>query len=269
MPMHVLALNDAAVTYLYVSEAGGDVVLRTTRRERIWGYLGPVIHWIYFTPLRRNGPLWSQVVIWTSLVGCLMCATGLVWGLWRLSPTARFRLKREPSHSPYAGWMKWHHYAGLLFGVATLTWTYSGLLSMGPFNWFATPPMSRELREASTGGRPPLESLTLESMRRAAAAIGTAFAPKELDVVQSGGEPFWLAYRAPPEDEADRWMNVGLLPRSPQPRLERRYVSVARPERGAFTTFDRAAMVDLARRAMPDVPVRDAGAAGPAGALRR
>ena len=32
--------------------------------------------------------------------------------------------------------MKWHHYAGLLFGVITLTWTYSGLLSMGPFNWF-------------------------------------------------------------------------------------------------------------------------------------
>jgi hypothetical protein len=27
----------------------------------------------------------------------------------------------------------WHHYAGLLFGVVTLTWTYSGLLSMGPF----------------------------------------------------------------------------------------------------------------------------------------
>ena len=107
-------------TYLYVSEASGDVVLRTTGRERLWGYLGPVIHWLYFTPLRRNGPLWSEVVIWSSLVGCLMCATGLIWGLWRFSPTSRFRLKREPSHSPYAGWMKWHHYAGLLFGVITL-----------------------------------------------------------------------------------------------------------------------------------------------------
>ena len=116
------------------------MVLRTTRRERIWGYLGPVIHWVYFTPLRRNGPLWSEVVIWSSLIGCVMCLSGLVWGLWRFSPASRFRLKRVPSHSPYAGWMKWHHYAGLIFGVVTLTWTYSGLLSMGPFNWFEEPP---------------------------------------------------------------------------------------------------------------------------------
>jgi PepSY-associated TM region len=257
MPMQVFALDDAAATYLYVSEAGGEVVLRTTRRERIWGYLGPVIHWVYFTPLRRNGPLWSEVVIWSSLIGCLMCATGLVWGLWRFSPTSRFRLKRTSSHTPYAGWMKWHHYAGLLFGVVTLTWTYSGLLSMGPFNWFATPPMSRWLRDASTGGRLRLESLTLESMRGAAAAIRASFIPKELDVMQSAGEPFWRAYRAPAEGEADRWIGVGLLPRASQPHLEHRYVSVARPDRGAFTTFERVAMTDLARIAMPHVPVQD------------
>jgi hypothetical protein len=257
MPMHVLALNDAAATYLYVSEASGDVVLRTTRRERILGYLGPVIHWIYFTPLRRRGPLWSQVVIWTSLVGCILCASGLVWGMWRFSPGSRFRLKRESSHTPYAGWMKWHHYAGLLFGLATLTWTYSGLLSMGPFNWFVTPPISRELREASTGGPLIVEALTLDSMRAAAAAIGAAFAPKELEVTQFRGEPFWLAQRAPVEDEADRWMNVGLLPRSPQPRLEHLYLSVAHPERGAFTSFDRMAIADLSRSAMPGVDIEE------------
>ena len=102
-----------ADTHLYVSDVTGDVVLRTTRRERFWGYLGPVTHWVYFTPLRRNGPLWSEFIIWSSLIGCVMCVSGLVWGLWRFSPTSRFRLKRVPSHTPYAGWMKWHHYAGL------------------------------------------------------------------------------------------------------------------------------------------------------------
>ena len=35
-----------------------------------------------------------------------------------------------PSHSPYTGWMKWHHYAGLLFGVFTITWVFSGLVSL-------------------------------------------------------------------------------------------------------------------------------------------
>jgi hypothetical protein len=153
--------------------------------------------------------------------------------------------------------MKWHHYAGLLFGVVTLTWTYSGLLSMAPFNWFAAPPMSRELREALNGGPLRLEPLTLESMRSAVTAISASFAAKELDLIQFRGEPFWRAFHAPAQDDADRWMNVGLRPRSPQRRLAPRYVSVAQPQRGTFTTFDQEAMADVARTAMPGVPVQD------------
>jgi hypothetical protein len=258
MPLHRFALDDAQDTHLYVSEVTGDVVLRTTRRERFWGYLGPVFHWVYFTPLRRNGPVWSEFIIWSSLIGCVMCVSGLVWGVWRLSPMKRFRLKRVPAHSPYAGWMKWHHYAGLIFGVVTLTWTYSGLLSMGPFNWFSTPPQSREQREASTGGRLRLELMTLESMREAVAAIEPLFVPKELETLQFRGEPFWVAYRAPSTEEAVQWMQAGLLPRAPRPRLEHRYVSAVWPEQGAITKFDVAAMTEIAQVAMPNVPVQDA-----------
>ena len=98
----------------------GDVVLRTTRAERFWGYLGPVFHWVYLTPLRRNGYVWSEFIIWSSLIGCVMCLTGIVWGLWRFSPRKRFRLKRISTVSPYAGWMKWHHISGLLFGASEI-----------------------------------------------------------------------------------------------------------------------------------------------------
>ena len=258
MPMHRFALDDAEDTHLYVSEVTGDVVLRTTFRERFWGYLGPVFHWVYFTPLRVNGPLWTQFIIWSSLIGCFMCATGIVWGLWRFSPRSRFRLKREPSVSPYAGWMKWHHISGLLFGVVTLTWAYSGLLSMGPFNWFRSPPASRAEREASTGGPLKLELMTVETMRAAVAAIEPAFAPRELETLQFRGEPFWVAYRAPSPEQVALWMNVGLRPRAPLPRLEHRYVSAVRPGQGAITTFGRDAMTDIAQAAMPGVPVQDA-----------
>ena len=55
MPMHRFALDDADDTRLYVSSLTGEVVLRTTSSERFWGYLGPVTHWIYFTPLRKRG----------------------------------------------------------------------------------------------------------------------------------------------------------------------------------------------------------------------
>jgi hypothetical protein len=56
MPMHRFALDDADGTRLYVSAQSGDVVLRTTRRERFWGYLGPVTHWVYFTRCAGTGP---------------------------------------------------------------------------------------------------------------------------------------------------------------------------------------------------------------------
>jgi hypothetical protein len=257
MPMHRFALDDPEATRLYVSEITGDLALRTTRRERFWGYLGPVLHWVYFTPFRRQGSVWFEFVVWSSLIGCVMCITGLVWGLWRFSPTSRYRLKRVPSATPYAGWMKWHHYAGLFFGAVTLTWTYSGLLSMGPFNWFSSPPTTREQREASTGGPVRLELLTVDSMRAAVSAIEPSFAPKELEVLQFRGEPYWVAYRPPSKAQAAEWMHVGLRPRKPLPRLEHLYVSAIHPNRGPLAKFDDGAMEEIAAAAMPGVPVRD------------
>jgi hypothetical protein len=268
MPIHRFALDDPEGTRLYVSAVSGDVVLRTTRRERFWGYLGPVTHWVYFTPLRKHGSVWSEFIIWSSLIGCVMCLTGLVWGVWRYSPMRRFRLKRVPSQSPYAGMMKWHHYAGLLFGVVTLTWTYSGLLSMGPFNWFSSPGITAQQREAFTGGPLRVDLLTLDALRASVAELEGAFGQsdrvvKELEATQFRGEPFWLAYRARPAAEAVQWMHVGLRPRAPRPRLEHRYVSAVNPQAGTFVRFDeerfgRESMLQLARAALPGVPVEDA-----------
>ena len=269
MPMHRFALDDADDTRLYVSSLTGEVVLRTTWSERFWGYLGPVTHWIYFTPLRKRGSVWLEVIIWSSLLGCVMCLTGLIWGVWRYSPIRRFRLRSRsaPVPSPYVGLMKWHHYAGLFFGVITFTWTYSGLLSVGPFDWFQSPGVSREQREVFRGGPLRVDRLTLNDLRAAAAEIERAFGAagslKELEVVQVRGEPYWLGYRAPSNEEAAQWMQVGLMPRAPRPMLERRYVSARRPKTGAFAAFEERhlgdeSLVELARAAMPGVPVQDA-----------
>lgn len=256
MPMHRFALHDRNATRLYVSEASGEVVLRTTRRERFWGYLGPVIHWVYFTPLRRNGPLWTQFIIWSSLVGCLMCATGLVWGLVRFSPFARYRLKRAPARSPYVGWMKWHHWSGLAFGVVTLTWTYSGLLSMGPFNWFQ--PVGRAggaSRGVASDSRP--DPISLEELKTGLRAMSASFAPKTLSLTTVQGQRYWVADRPPEAADADRWRSPSLVPREHRPRLERSYLSLVHPENGPFVSFPRETMSDVARRAMPDVPLKD------------
>ena len=70
--LHHIGLGDGAGTELYVSEATGEIVQKTDRSSRFWGYLGPVMHWFYFTPLRaQRGPLWNNLVVYGSVVGLL------------------------------------------------------------------------------------------------------------------------------------------------------------------------------------------------------
>ena len=256
LPMYRFALDDAAATRLYVSEATGDVTLRTTRRERFWGYLGPVTHWVYIVPLKQRNSIWSEFIIWSSLVGCVMCVSGLVWGLLRFSPAARFRIKRQHAHSPYVGMMKWHHYAGLLFGVISLTWVYSGLLSMGPFDWFQ--PTNGRGRDARGAGRVDLKAVSLDRLRAAHAALATHFSPKTLELLQIQGETYWAADRPPASTEADEWRSPSLLPREHGAELGRRYVSATAPEAGSFASFPPETMMKVADATMPGVPVADA-----------
>ncbi|HMN45253.1 MAG TPA: PepSY domain-containing protein [Povalibacter sp.] len=128
-PLHLVALNDADGTEWYVSSRTGEIVLDSTRGERGWNWVGAVLHWLYFRDLRANGPLWSQVVMWTSGVGIVVAITGLWLGIDRLRLRRR---NRAVSITPFRGWMAWHHVAGIVGGVFLLTWIFSGWLSMGP-----------------------------------------------------------------------------------------------------------------------------------------
>lgn len=251
MPMHRFALGDAEGTTLYVSARTGEPVMKTTRRERLWNYAGSVTHWLYFTPLRRNAGLWTDVIIYLSLAGCLMCLSGLVWGVWRYSPSARYRLRRETAHSPYAGFMRWHHYAGLLFGLTTCTWIFSGLMSMTPWDWSPGTSPTRVQREAVTGGPLRLEAVTIERLRRAADVLAPAFVPKELQVGAFRGEPYAVAYRPPEVLTSRAWLNTD-YPAFVEPvMLARQHVWLSMPERGMFDRFGQDAFDAIARDAVP------------------
>lgn len=127
-PVQHLALRDQAGSEIYVNGASGEVFQDTTRRERFLSWLGAIPHWFYFTALRSNGPLWSQVVIWTAVLGTFLTATGLYVGITRLRRGSDGRLA-----SPFRGWWYWHHLLGLVFGVLALTWVFSGLMTMNPW----------------------------------------------------------------------------------------------------------------------------------------
>ena len=257
MPLHRISVGDSAGTQYYVAERTGEPTMKTDRRGRFWGYISAVLHWTYFTSFRRNGPLWQKVVAWGSLAGALMCVTGMVVGIIRLRVKRRYRLRAGPSHSPYVGWMKWHHYAGLIFGIVTITWAFSGAMSLGrPFPSLRNRPMTREQRLATAGTPLDLNLVTIENMRAALDVLELSFEPKELDVIQFRGEPYFIGYRAP--DPYSYEEEIGAHEERYEPRREHLIVSAVTPGRGTFRRFSDASMWDVADAAMPGVEVQDA-----------
>jgi uncharacterized iron-regulated membrane protein len=130
-PVYRVELGDEGGTQVYVSGATGEVVQDTNRRERLLAWLGAIPHWLYPTQLRSNGPLWVQIVVWTSLLGTFLAITGLYVGI------SRLRRRNGRVGSPLRGWWYWHHVSGLVFGVFTLTWVFSGLMTMNPWGALA------------------------------------------------------------------------------------------------------------------------------------
>ena len=257
MPLHRISVGDPAGTNYYVSERTGEPTMKTDRRGRFWGYISAVLHWTYFTSLRRNGPLWQQLIAWGSIVGAGMCVLGMVVGFVRLGVTRRYHVRAGPSYSPYASWMKWHHYAGLIFGVVTITWAFSGAMSLGrPFPSLQNRPATEAQRNAVAATPLDVELLTLARMRAALAAFAPSFTPKELDVLQFRGLPYFVAFRPP--DPYSYEEEVGANEERSEPRREHLIVSATAPEHGPFRRFDDNSMWAIAKAAMPSVPMQDA-----------
>lgn len=257
MPLHRISVGDPSGTNYYVSEKSGEPTMKTDRRGRFFGYISAVLHWTYFTSLRRNGPLWQQLVAWGSIVGAALCVLGMVVGIVRLRVTRRYRVRAGPSHSPYAAWMKWHHYTGLIFGVVTITWAFSGAMSLGrPFPSLRNRPATGAQRTAAAATPLDLELLTIERMHAALAAFAPSFTPKEIDILQFRGRPYFVAYRPP--DPYSYEEEVGANEERYEARREHLIVSATAPGRGPFHRFDDNSMWDVAKAAMPGVPMRDA-----------
>ncbi len=256
MPLHRIAVGNPDDTYYYVSQESGEPVQKTDRNSRFWGYLGAVIHQLYFTPLRRHTELWNQVILWVSVAGILFCLSGLTIGVWGYSIRGRFRQNGKISHSPYSGWMRWHHYAGLIFGLFSFTWIFSGGLAFNSYGWFSSTEPTVQQREAAADGPINIEQLTLEALRRGIAEIVPSFTPKEADVLQFRGGLYLRAADGPAESPL-----IGLTERgtgTPQGQIQHRMVSLTHPERGTFTKFDDSDMMDIAREAMPGVTIEEA-----------
>jgi uncharacterized iron-regulated membrane protein len=163
-PLWKLALAGSAGKVVYVSSRSGAVVLDTDARERFWNWLGSVPHWLYPRALRELPEAWRQVVLWVSGPCIIGALAGVVIGILRIRP-GRHRFSRNRM-TPYRGWMKWHHVAGLFGGVFLLTWIFSGWLSVDPGRYFDRGGVSDAARQAyaATGPLPPVDFTALAAL---------------------------------------------------------------------------------------------------------
>jgi len=169
LPLHKFAVHDGAGTEVYVSPSSGEVRLVTTTKTRTLAWIATIPHWFYITPLRTNQPLWYWTVVVTSSLGCLLAVLGLVLGVTQFYKSKPFRWS---SAVRYQGWMRWHYITGVFFGIFALTWVFSGLLSMEPFDW-ANDVESLDIRgDALTGGPVELEQFPPFAAEPWAALLG-------------------------------------------------------------------------------------------------
>jgi uncharacterized iron-regulated membrane protein len=198
-PFHRFTFDDPDRTAIYVSGTTGRVVTWTTASHRFWNWLGTIPHFLYFQSLRVQQELWSQTVIWTSLLGTFLTVVGLVLGV------AQFGRGKGGKLSPYRGWFYWHHVTGLVFGVLTLTWVFSGLVSMNPWGFLESD--GGVDTSVIQGPSPRWKEIkaSLETLRTQLAGSGVV----RLTSAPLGGRLYWMAIF---DDGSSRRLDISGVP---------------------------------------------------------
>jgi hypothetical protein len=184
-PYWRVSLDDPAKTTLYISQKTGEVRQRTTAHLRFWNWFGAIPHWLYFEQLRADVDLWDDVMVATSIAGTFLTALGLFVGL------RQFRRRRSTGKrdSPYRGARYWHHMLGLAFGVVTLTWVFSGVVSMQPWGLLSPAPLGDEAARRLEGPAPAWPA-THPVLERQLAALPQGVV--QLRMARLAGEPWFV-----------------------------------------------------------------------------
>jgi hypothetical protein len=247
MPLEKFRVNDVDGTELYVQPRTGEVVTLTTDRSRMLAWMGVIPHWLYFTALRENQPLWFRIVVWTSGAACVLALMGLVLAIVQFRRSRPFNLAKA---IPYSGWMRWHYLTGAVFGVFTLTWAFSGLLSMEPFAW--TNATGLEVpRDTFTGG-------AMDPSRFGALKVAqfSGRALKEIEFVRIQDEHYYVLRLTPEDPYATQRRERLHQPYYITGRVERdREMVNARTMELRSEPFAPETLLARLRTALPDVPI--------------
>ena len=189
LPAYKVHIDDGEGTVCYISSVTGEVFQKLNTSDKVWAWLGPIPHWIYFKDLRIHTQLWRDIIVFLSLLGTIMCVAGLYMGIARVKTKNR----KWNSFSPYKKfWFKWHHYTGFAFGLITFTWILSGLFSMNPWRWSPSNSLSSEASLTWQGGGLNPEVFSISPAQALDASKGIDEAISELAYMRFAGQPYYL-----------------------------------------------------------------------------
>jgi len=251
MPLHKFRVDDEEGTELYVQPLTGEVTVLTTRRARAFAWISTIPHWLYFSALRTDQALWYRVVVWTSELACVLALLGLVLAVTQFRRTRPLRLA---SAIPYSGWMRWHYITGAVFGVFTLTFAFSGLLSMEPFAWTNAEGLYVG-RDVFTGG--PVELSRFARMEPAAwDRLMGGRAIKEVELARIQDVPYYVVRRGAAVETADGDRERLHQPYNVTGRAEPDRLLVAAETLEIRTQpFSVESLLARLKSALPDVPI--------------
>lgn len=249
--LHEFVVDDDAGTEVYVSPRTANVVQETTRAKRALAWLGTIPHWLYFTALRENQPLWYEIVVWLSAAASVLALLGLILVFTQFRRTRPFQLSRA---IPYRGWMRWHYILGTVFGVFALTWAFSGLVSMEPWDW--TNARGVEIRrDAFTGGEVDLSRFgSMDAAAFARALHGRTLKEVSFRRIQDGYYYSVASTEGPAraEQQLERLHQPYLVARRGEPGRLLLSADTLEPRTGPFST---ASILDRLKAAVPGTPV--------------
>jgi uncharacterized iron-regulated membrane protein len=247
LPLYKMAVDDSAGTQVYVSPDSAEVVQVTTRGSRALAWVSTIPHFLYFKSLRLATSVWQNVMTWVSALASVLAVLGIVLGV--------VQLRRSRPHIRYSGWMKWHHITGLVFGVLTLTWAFSGLVSMEPWDWTLHDNVEKQIQTAFN--TTPLDLKKFERFDTEAwSKIVGARTLKEVEFTNILDEPHYIARTSPDGQAVVGWPDGGHQPyfisRDPD---NTRIVIAANPLREKTQPLATDDLVNRLKRAASGAPI--------------
>src|SRR6185436_15634510 len=202
LPLYHLTVDDEAHTEIYVSPETAEVVQVTTRPSRALAWVSTIPHFLHFASLRMSGQ-WARTMTWIPAAACVLAFLGIVLGI------VQYR-KKKP-HVPYSGWMRWHYLTGIVFGVLTLTWAFSGLLSMEPWAWTNDDEVDRAVQQAFSS---EMENIDVFPGFDAAVWQGILHGrvAKEIEFARVLDEPSYIVRTSPEVKSLVGWPDGGHQP---------------------------------------------------------